>query len=44
MQIADMNWMQVEAHVARDSRAVVNLTVSLNTVDFGYQPRGTGSI
>jgi len=28
----------------RDSRAVVNLTSSLNTVDFGYVPEGSGSI
>lgn len=28
----------------RDSRAVVNLTVSLATVDFGYKPQGTASI
>lgn len=28
----------------RDSRAVVNLTASLSTVDFGYEPTGTGSI
>jgi len=28
----------------RDSRAVVNLTASLSTVDFGYAPTGTGSI
>lgn len=28
----------------RDSRAVVNLTVSLTTADFGYKPQGTASI
>ncbi len=28
----------------RDSRAVVNLTLSLATVDFGYKPQGTASI
>ena len=28
----------------RDNQAVVNLTTSLATVDFGYQPLGTGAI
>ncbi len=28
----------------RDSKAIINLTASLNTVDFGYKPVGTGTI